>query len=92
MVWRLLTLRTYLSLQVLCIIFRNSDFTIPRFRTVAYGKHSLTYLGPVIWSKSTDLFDRLNRSTFLKSALDWLISQACWTLLVKTAFYVTSNN
>jgi len=30
---------------------RNSDFTIPRFRTVAHGKHSLTYLGPIIWSK-----------------------------------------
>ena len=31
---------------------RNHDFVIPRFRTVAFGKHSLTYLGPVIWSKS----------------------------------------
>ena len=31
---------------------RNSDFTIPRFRTVAYGKHSLTYIGPVLWSNS----------------------------------------
>ena len=30
---------------------RNSDFAIPIFRTVTYGKHSLTYLGPVIWSK-----------------------------------------
>ena len=30
---------------------RNSDFAIPRFRTVAYGKHILTYLGPVIWFK-----------------------------------------
>ena len=30
---------------------RNHNFVIPRFRTVAYGKHSLTYLGPVIWSK-----------------------------------------
>ena len=30
---------------------RNYDFVIPRFRTVAFGKHSLTYLGPVIWSK-----------------------------------------
>ena len=29
----------------------NSNFTIPRFRTVAYGKRSLTYLDPVIWSK-----------------------------------------
>ena len=30
---------------------RNSDFTIPGFRIVARGKYSLTYLGPVIWSK-----------------------------------------
>ena len=29
----------------------NHHFVIPRLRTVAYGKHSLTYLGPVIWSK-----------------------------------------
>ena len=28
---------------------RNSDFIIPRFKT--YGKHSLSYLGPVPWSK-----------------------------------------
>jgi len=27
---------------------RNSDFTIPKFRPVAHGKHSLTYSGPVI--------------------------------------------
>ena len=30
---------------------RNSDFIIPRFRTVVYGKHSLSYLGPLLWSK-----------------------------------------
>ena len=30
---------------------KDSDFTIPRLRTVAYGKHSLTYLGPIIWYK-----------------------------------------
>ena len=30
---------------------RNSDFVIPRFNTVTYGKHSLRYLGPVLWSK-----------------------------------------
>ena len=29
---------------------RNHDFVIPRFWTVAYGKHSLAYLGPIIWS------------------------------------------
>ena len=30
---------------------RNSDFVIPIFNTVTYGKHSLRYLGPVLWSK-----------------------------------------
>ena len=30
---------------------RNSDFTILGFRTVAYCKHSLTYLGPDTWFK-----------------------------------------
>ena len=59
---------------------RNHDFVIPRLRTVAYGKHSLTYLGPVIWSI------RLNHWTFSKSVLNWLISQACWKALVKTVF------
>ena len=38
---------------------RNSDFTIPRLRTVAYGKHRLTYLGLVIWSR----LDRSIRSS-----------------------------
>ena len=35
---------------------RNSgDFFIPRYKTTTYGKHSLRYMGPVIWSKlSTD--------------------------------------
>ena len=27
---------------------RNSEFFVPRFRTVALGKHSISYLGPVI--------------------------------------------
>ena len=30
---------------------KNHDFVIPRFQTVAYGKHNLTYLGPVLLSK-----------------------------------------
>ena len=29
---------------------RNSDFNIPRFSTIRYGKHSLRYQGPlIIW-------------------------------------------
>ena len=35
---------------------RNSDFAIPRFHTVEYGKQGLTYSGPIIWFK-------LNKST-----------------------------
>ena len=30
---------------------RNSDFNIPRFSTIRYGKHSLRYQGPLMWSK-----------------------------------------
>ena len=30
---------------------RNSDFNIPTFNTINYGKHSLRYQGPHIWSK-----------------------------------------
>ena len=59
---------------------RNSDFVIPRFRTVAYGKHSLTYLGPVIWSKldksirsseSLDTFKKRVKKVNFTSLLDY---------------------
>ena len=30
---------------------RNSDFEIPRFNTIRYGKHTLGFQGPYIWSK-----------------------------------------
>ena len=30
---------------------RNADFVLPRFKTVTYGKHSLRFLGPQLWSK-----------------------------------------
>ena len=30
---------------------RNYDFLIPRVNTTGYGKHSVRYLGPVLWSK-----------------------------------------
>ena len=29
---------------------RNNDFAIPRFNTVFFGKHSLRYMGPKVWS------------------------------------------
>ena len=30
---------------------RNADFIVPRFNTVNFGKHSIKYLGPALWSK-----------------------------------------
>ena len=30
---------------------RNRNFNIPSFNSVYYGKHSLRYLGPYLWSK-----------------------------------------
>ena len=34
-----------------CYNLRNSDFRLPRFNTVSFGKHSLRYLGPTLWSE-----------------------------------------
>ena len=30
---------------------RNADFQIQRFNTVTYGKHSIQYFGPYVWSR-----------------------------------------
>ena len=32
---------------------RNSYFNVPHFNTIKYGKHSLRYYGPFLWSKLT---------------------------------------
>ena len=45
-------------------IFRNSDYVIPRFNTVTYGKHRLRYLGPLLWSK---LDKKVRNSEFLNT-------------------------
>ena len=30
---------------------RNADFVLPQFKSVTYGRHSLRFLGPQLWSK-----------------------------------------
>ena len=30
---------------------RQADFSIPRYKTATYGKHSIRYLGPRLWTK-----------------------------------------
>ena len=38
---------------------RNNDFIIPRVNATGYGKHSVRYLGPVLWSKIDRKFREL---------------------------------
>ena len=38
---------------------RNINFIIPRVNTTGYGKHSIRYLGPVLWSKIDRKFREL---------------------------------
>ena len=79
MVWRLLTLRTYLLLPVLSIILEILISPYLNFELLPMG--SLTYLGPHIWSK----LDRSIRSSeslgIFNSTSTRLIAQACWTFL-----------
>ena len=63
---------------------RNHDFTIPRFRTVAYGKHSLTYLDPVIWSK----LDISIRSSKSMDILKKCITLVNFTSLLDSTFFM----
>ena len=41
---------TNILVRLLFINMKNSYFTIPRFNTVSFGKHSLRYMGPKVWS------------------------------------------
>ena len=66
---------------------RNAYFTIPSFNMVRYGKHSLRYLGPFLWSKlneternspSIDSFRNCIRKKDLKAFLnDNVCSEHC---------------
>ena len=42
---------------------RNADFQIPIFNSITYGKHSIRYFGPFLWSK-------LNREDRIRTNID----------------------
>ena len=42
--------RKLFSLKSSTYNLRSADFHIPRFNTVTYGKHSLRYIGPMLWN------------------------------------------
>ena len=48
---------------------RNSDFILPRFNSVKYGKHSLKYQGPLLCSKPTKEERDKNSLSAFKSIL-----------------------
>ena len=48
---------------------RNSDFRIPRFNTVTYGKHSIRYIGPLLWSNISRDVRNVNSLNVFKHAI-----------------------
>ena len=62
----------------------RSDFPVPRYNTVNYGKNSIRYLGPQIWGKiSQELRSKTNLHAFRRGpgcvlSMCW----ACWTARV----------
>ena len=40
-------------------VVASYDFVVPRVNTTGYGKHSVRYLGPVLWSKIDRKFREL---------------------------------
>ena len=69
---------------------RNADFDLPRFSSVRYGKHSIRYLGPYLWSKLSAIDkNRLTIGNFRKNIRDKdlsaLIEDACSNCLICTS-------
>ena len=49
-------------------LLKNSDFLLPRFNTVCFGKHSVRFSGPFLWSKhSSDLRNLPSLNSFKNS-------------------------
>ena len=46
---------------------RNCDFQIPLFNTTCYGKHTLRYQGPYIWSKLENSMHELPSLSIFKT-------------------------
>jgi len=69
---------------------RNADFDLPHFSSVRYGKHSIRYLGPYLWSKLSAIDkNRLTIGNFRKNIrnkdLSALIEDACSNYLICTS-------
>ena len=57
-------------------LLRNNDFVIPRFSTIRYGKHSIRYIGPFLWSKlNKDLREASSLASFRKKIRELTFSE-----------------
>ena len=67
-------------------LLRNMDFHLPRFNRVSYGKHSIRYFGPYIWSrldsKIKDKPTLQSKSYIRRISLVDLISENCGSCLI----------
>ena len=84
--------RNGLARDYICELFsfknkeENADFDVPRYSTVRYGKHSIRYLGPYLWSRlspsdrqqpSLDNFRRNIRKKDLASLVEGTACSNC---------------
>ena len=67
---------------------RNADVVIPRYNIVKYGKHSVRYYGPYIWSK-LDVEDQEKPSLeSSRETLEIRILKIWQTIIVENGFSV----
>ena len=77
--------------------FKKFRLSFPRFNTVSFGKHSLRYLGPILWSKldkndktCKSLSDFRNRMR--NKDLTSFIDDRCKGCLLCDSWYFIGNN
>ena len=68
---------------------RVKEFNVPRFNTVTYGKHSLRYLGPVLWATLPAKIRTSNSLHVLRESLgDWIWRNYWMVVAVRDALFV----
>ena len=65
-----------------CYELRNADFELPRFKSIRYGKHSVRYFGPYLWSRlEKHERENINLKSFItnirKKDLESLLEEGC---------------
>ena len=76
------TVKNLFSLKSSTYNLRGADFHIPRFNTVTYGKHSLRYIGPLLWNRlSTNIKTSPSLQSFKKQICENCVLCSTWTII-----------